>query len=148
MKAEHAHKLIEQGEFDDGRNSKKRLLADAKNVGNTKTVLERSTAKTLTKGTVDAEEAYKKFDHSYNELIKLQAELEKHVRKNVSGFKQKADEVAHSLNRINKIAGDGFEQKIVYLERFVQAVSAIDELNHSGRLDKVISIFNAINSTR
>jgi hypothetical protein len=146
MKATHAHRLIADGEFDDGKNSKKRLLADAKNISHDeKTVLEKSTISTLKKGIIDADDAFRKFDTAYNSLIKLQAEVEKNVKHNVSSFKQRADEVSNALARVNKIAGDGFEERIKLLERFVFAVDQLDQLNESGRLNKVIDIFNAIN---
>ena len=146
MRADHAHKLIETGEFETGRSSKKSLEIDAKNLIKGKSVIEKTVEVNMRKATKDADESFKLFDEAYCRLIKKQAEVEKHVRKEVSGFKQRADEVAHALGRINKIAGDGFEEKIKLLERFVEAVSILDDLNQSGRLDKVTNIFNKISN--
>jgi len=146
MKATHAHKLVEDGVFTPGRTTEKDLTIDAKNMVNGETsTIEKSTISLMRKATNDCAEAFKTFDEAYCGLVKRQCEVEKSVRKNVSGFKDKANEVSTALARINKVAGEGFELKITLLERFVSAVNQLDQLNDSGRLDKVIDIFNSIN---
>lgn len=117
------------------------LLADAAILGSCTTVLEDSTKTALRNGTKMANEAFETFDGAYRKMLAREVDVEARAKKHVSALKDKANQVAEALGRINKLAGPDFEDKLVRLERFANAVETLDRLNRGGKL---VDVANAI----
>lgn len=76
-------------------------------------------------------------------IAKAELAVAEHAKQCISNSKNLAAQVGDAMARIDKIVVRDFEVKLQQLERFVAAMSALDELKRSGRLDSVVSAFTS-----
>lgn len=112
------------------------LLSFAKTVGGPM-AMEDSTKGYLKQGTQICQESFDVFQSAYKSMAKQQMETEVMARKHISFLKDKSNQVAEAIARIDKMAGHDFEEKLKRLERFADAMEKLDRLNQAGKLDAI-----------
>jgi len=120
------------------------VLKDAKVLPHVVTNCEDVTTKVMRQGTEMANEAFLVFDAAYRKMVTREYEVEERIRKHVSILKDKANQVAEAVGRINKLAGVDFEDKLARLERFAAAVETLDRLNRAGKLAEVANAIKGL----
>lgn len=130
-----------QGASDWGTRPSHESLKDAKVLPHAVTVFEDESTKVMRQGTQMANDAFELFDAAYRKMVTRESEVDARVKTHVAILKDKANQVAEALGRINKLAGVDFEEKLSRLERFANAVETLDRLNRGGKL---VDIANAI----
>ena len=135
---------LDKGAFIVGRVPRSELMRNAKMAESGQpTVMEEETLKTLRNGAQKVDEAYAVFDAAFCKMAKREAEVEAATKKHVAILKDKANQVAEALARIEKMTGPDFEVKLQRLERLAAAVDALDGLNSRGKLAGIMSAITA-----
>lgn len=119
------------------RNSNEELVKDAAMLPLGVTTFEKSINHTVRTGTELAKDAFDVFDKAYRQMMQREVEVEAKVKTHTAIIKDKANQVAEALARINKLAGPDFEEKLLKLERFAAAMDTLDRLNRTGKLAEV-----------
>jgi hypothetical protein len=101
------------------------------------TVLEDSVKKTLKQGTEICRESFEVFNKAYRDMAEQQLATADMAKKHSSFLKDRANQIAESLQKIQKIVGGDFETRLQQLERFTDAVERLDALQKSGRLEAI-----------
>ena len=123
------------------------ILKDAKVLGAMTTVFEDETTRVLRQGTEMAKDAFEVFDTAYRKMLSREVEVEGRVKAHVSSLKDKANQVAEAMGRINKLAGPDLEIRLAQLERFANAVETLDTLNRNGKLQDVANAIRGLGSS-
>jgi hypothetical protein len=75
----------------------------------------------------------------YASLLAKESEIVSRTSKHTSVLKDQSNKIAESMIRIDKIIGDRFEDKLLKLERFADAMTIISKLAANGDLEKIMS---------
>lgn len=84
---------------------------------------------------------FKRMDENQVAMFEAEAALANNAKVLIGKCKDLAGQVGDAMARIDKVVAKDFEQKLSQLERFAAAMSALDDLKRSGRLDDVVSAF-------
>lgn len=84
---------------------------------------------------------FKRMDENQVAMFEAEAALAKNAKVLIGRCKDLAGQVGDAMARIDKIVAKDFEQKLSQLERFAAAMTTLDELKRSGRLDDVVAAF-------
>lgn len=124
--------------------SDKDILKDAKILTSMTTIFEDETAKVLRQATIMSEQTFESFDKAYKKMLQREVEVEARVKTHTAVLKDKANQIAEALGRINKLAGPDIEEKLARLERFANAVETLDRLNRAGKLSDVANAIKGL----
>jgi len=123
--------------WDKNKRSESTILNEAKIQSELVTIYEDETIKTLKKGKIMVEDAFSSFDASYKRMIQREIDVEAHTKVHLSKLKDRMNQIAEALGKIEKLTGPDFETKLQRLERFANAVETLDRLNKTGKLAEV-----------
>jgi len=84
---------------------------------------------------------FKRMDENQVAMFEAEAALAKNAKVLIGRCKDLAGQVGDAMARIDKVVAKDFEQKLSQLERFAVAMTTLDELKRSGRLDAVVEAF-------
>lgn len=84
---------------------------------------------------------FRRMDENQVAMIEAEAALAKNAKVLIGRCKDLAGQVGDAMSRIDKVVAKDFEQKLSQLERFAAAMTTLDELKRSGRLDDVVAAF-------
>lgn len=84
---------------------------------------------------------FKRMDANQVAMFEAEAALAKNAKVLIGRCKDLAGQVGDAMARIDKVVAKDFEQKLSQLERFAAAMTTLDELKRSGRLDDVVAAF-------
>lgn len=122
-------------------------IADAKTLSVAATIFEDETAKVIRHGTVMVNDAFTTFDNAYRKMLAREIEVEGRVKAHTAILKDKANQIADAIGKINKLSGPDFEDKLQRLERFAKAVDTLDRLNKTGKLAECAKALSGLNGS-
>lgn len=123
--------------------SKKEAFAHAQFVlGGKKTITRQEATKLFGDAADELDAQYSRMARNQEAVVSAEIEIAKHAKALIARAKDLAGQVGSAMERIDKIVVKDFEQKLNQLERFVEAMKALDELKRSGRLDDVVGAFS------
>lgn len=82
-------------------------------------------------------ESFDRFNAAFERMGKQELEMAQRTKVMTSHVKNYCGQIAESMARMDKIVAIDFERKLVLLERFVTAASALAELDKTGHLTKI-----------
>ena len=89
--------------------------------------------------TADINAASDALEVAINRLIQVEKSVSEKSKAAVGRAKDASAQIADAMNRIKKILGDDFEQRLTQLERTAQAFERLNDLEKTGRLTAVIA---------
>ena len=122
--------------------SKKEAFAHAEFVLAGKRTISKDEATKLFSDAADALDLqFTRMENNMQAIAEAEVAVSEKARQLMSSGKNLAGQVGDAMARIDKIVVKDFEVKLSQLERFVSAMTILDELKRNGRLDSIISSF-------
>ena len=122
--------------------SKKEAFAHAEFVLAGKRTISKDEATKLFSDAADALDIqFTRMENNMQAIAEAEVAVSEKARQLMSSGKNLAGQVGDAMARIDKIVVKDFEVKLSQLERFVSAMTILDELKRNGRLDSIISAF-------
>lgn len=122
--------------------SKKEAFAHAEFVLAGKRTISKDEATKLFSDAADALDLqFTRMENNMQAIAEAEVAVSEKARQLMSSGKNLAGQVGDAMARIDKIVVKDFEVKLAQLERFVSAMTVLDELKRNGRLDSIISAF-------
>lgn len=122
--------------------SKKEAFAHAEFVLAGKRTISKDEATKLFSDAADALDLqFTRMENNMQAIAEAEVAVSEKARQLMSSGKNLAGQVGDAMARIDKIVVKDFEVKLSQLERFVSAMTILDELKRNGRLDSIISAF-------
>jgi hypothetical protein len=84
---------------------------------------------------------FKRMESNMQAVVEAEIAVGEHAKRCISSSKDLAAKVGDAMARIDKVVVRDFELKLSQLERFVAAMTTLDELKRNGRLDEMVSAF-------
>ena len=123
--------------------SKKEAFAHAEFVLAGKRTISKDEATKLFSDAADALDLqFTRMENNMQAIAEAEVAVSEKARQLMSSGKNLAGQVGDAMARIDKIVVKDFEVKLSQLERFVSAMTILDELKRNGRLDSIISAFS------
>ena len=123
--------------------SKKEAFAHAEFVLAGKRTISKDEATKLFSDAADALDIqFTRMENNMQAIAEAEVAVSEKARQLMSSGKNLAGQVGDAMARIDKIVVKDFEVKLSQLERFVSAMTILDELKRNGRLDSIISAFS------
>ena len=123
--------------------SKKEAFAHAEFVLAGKRTISKDEATKLFSDAADALDLqFTRMENNMQAIAEAEVAVSEKARQLMSSGKNLAGQIGDAMARIDKIVVKDFEVKLSQLERFVSAMTILDELKRNGRLDSIISAFS------